>query len=312
MYVHLPFCGYRCHYCACKVTVATRTDVVDRYLDHVERETRARHRDLRVAAAGRSSAPGRRNAELSRRSRQLERLVEMLEHRSPFEPAAERSLEADPRLATREGLVGLSALAFQRISYGVQDFDPAVQAAIGRPQSEAVVRRRWSSLGTAGFAGINIDLIYGLPVQTAPGFAHTLEAALALTPDRMACYSYAHATEARHNQRLIDARVSFRHGRRNSISSRWRWRHVYRQRVRVDRDGPLRPCGGRSRGGRPRAAAASRLHGLYHASGAAPPGVRHERHRGRGRPLRAECAEDRRLPARRSTRGHCRWNAATG
>ena len=70
----------------------------------------------------------------------------MLEDRLTFAPAAERSVEADPRLASREGVEALRALGFKRISYGVQDFDPAVQAAIGRPQSEAVCGRRWSSL----------------------------------------------------------------------------------------------------------------------------------------------------------------------
>jgi oxygen-independent coproporphyrinogen-3 oxidase len=204
VYVHLPFCGYRCHYCACTVALATRADVVDRYLDHVEREL-----DLVTGIAGRrrpvlqlhlgGGTPNHLTVG------QLERLARMLEDRLTFDPAAERSVEADPRLASREGIEALRALGFRRISYGVQDFDPAVQAAIGRPQSEAVVREAVELARAAGFAGINIDLIYGLPLQSPPRFARTLESALALAPDRVACYSYAQVPDARHNQRLIDA-----------------------------------------------------------------------------------------------------------
>ena len=204
VYVHLPFCGYRCHYCACTVALATRPDVVDRYLDHVEHEL-----ELVTDIAGRSrpvlqlhlggGTPNHLTVG------QLERLARMLEDRFTFAPAAERSVAADPRLASREGIEALRALGFRRISYGVQDFDPAVQAAIGRPQSEAVVRAAVELARAAGFAGVNIDLIYGLPLQSPSRFARTLESALALAPDRMACYSYAHVPDARHNQRLIDA-----------------------------------------------------------------------------------------------------------
>ena len=204
VYVHLPFCGYRCHYCACNVTVASRSDVVDRYLDQVEREL-----DLVTAIVGRA----RRVLQLHLGGgtpnvltvEQFGRLGNMLERHFAFVPAAERSAEADPRLVTREQLDALRASGFQRISYGVQDFDPVVQAAIGRMQPEAVVRKAVELAREAGFEGINLDLIYGLPEQTAARFERTLDAALALAPGRVACYSYAHVPQGRHNQRLIDA-----------------------------------------------------------------------------------------------------------
>jgi oxygen-independent coproporphyrinogen-3 oxidase len=203
VYLHLPFCGYRCHYCACNVALARRPDVVDGYLDRVEHEL-----DLVTAIAGR----GRRVRQLHLGGgtpnlldlRQINRLSAMLEARFTFTPGAERSIEADPRLASRDQLVALRAFGFQRISYGVQDFDPAVQAAIGRVQPEAVVRTAVALARDAGFEGINIDLVYGLPLQTPASFRRTLDAALALAPDRVACYSYAHLPEARRNQRLID------------------------------------------------------------------------------------------------------------
>jgi oxygen-independent coproporphyrinogen III oxidase len=203
VYVHLPYCGYRCHYCGCNVTVATRTAVVNRYLDRVEREI-----ELATGIVGR----GRRVVQLHLGGgtpnlltvEQLARLVQMLERRFAFASSAERSVEADPRLATRDQVEALRALGFHRISYGVQDFDPVVQAAIGRMQPEAVVRTAVELAREAEFEGINIDLIYGLPEQTAARFARTLETALALAPDRVACYSYAHVPQVRHNQRLID------------------------------------------------------------------------------------------------------------
>jgi oxygen-independent coproporphyrinogen-3 oxidase len=203
VYVHLPYCGYRCHYCACNVTVARRTSVADGYLDRVEREL-----DLVTEILGLE----RRVVQLHLgggtpnflTAAQFGRLTGALERRFAFTTEAERSLEADPRLVTREQLLTLRQLGFQRISYGVQDFDPVVQAAIGRLQPEAVVAEAVNLAREAEFEGINIDLIYGLPEQTAARFEHTLDAALALRPDRIACYNYAHVPQVRANQRLID------------------------------------------------------------------------------------------------------------
>jgi len=204
IYVHIPFCGYRCHYCACTITLARRPEIADAYLDRLEREL-----DLVTEILGRD-----------RRCRQLHlgggtpnfltlaqfgRLSGMLESRFAFGPEVERSLEADPRLVTREQLATVRNLGFRRISFGVQDFDPAVQAAIGRPQPEALVREALDLARETGFEGINIDLVYGLPQQDPSRFERTLQAALALRPDRVACYNYAHVPRVRHNQRLIDA-----------------------------------------------------------------------------------------------------------
>jgi oxygen-independent coproporphyrinogen III oxidase len=204
VYVHLPFCEYRCHYCACNVTVAKRTGVADRYLDQVEREL-----DLVTEILGRGHPAlqlhlggGTPNFLTAA---QFGRLAMMLERCFAFAPEAERSLEADPRLVTREQLRAVRELGFRRISYGVQDFDPVVQAAIGRLQPAAVVAEAVRLAREAEFEGINFDLVYGLPEQTAARFEQTLEAALALVPDRIACYNYAHVPQVRANQRLVDA-----------------------------------------------------------------------------------------------------------
>lgn len=203
VYVHLPFCQYRCHYCACNVTVARHTDVANRYLDRLELEL-----DLVTAILGRE----RRIVQLHLGGGtpnfltpvQFGRLNDMLEARFALAPEAERSLEADPRLVSREQLVTLRELGFRRISYGIQDFDSVVQAAIGRVQPTPVVIGAVALARDSGFEGINLDLIYGLPRQTADRFERTLEAALALRPNRVACYNYAHVPQLRPNQRLID------------------------------------------------------------------------------------------------------------
>jgi len=204
IYVHIPFCGYRCHYCACNVTVARGPDAADAYLDRLEREL-----DLVTGILGRHRRP--RQLHLGGGTpnfltpAQCSRLSGMLESRFAFGPEVERSLEADPRLVTREQLTRVRELGFSRISLGVQDFDPTVQTAIGRSQPEAVVRDAVELAREAGFAAINIDLVYGLPRQTVTSFEHTLRAALMLRPERVSCYNYAHVPRVRHNQRLIDA-----------------------------------------------------------------------------------------------------------
>jgi oxygen-independent coproporphyrinogen-3 oxidase len=121
-----------------------------------------------------------------------------------FDARTESSIEADPRLVTGAQLAQLRALGFTRISFGVQDLDPEVQEAIGRVQPGALVRAVVDEARAAGFQGINVDLIYGLPRQTEATFHRTLEETLAFGPDRVACFGYAHVPWMRAHQRRID------------------------------------------------------------------------------------------------------------
>ncbi|HEY7482096.1 MAG TPA: radical SAM protein [Gemmatimonadales bacterium] len=150
--MHIPFCGYRCHYCACNVTLAGRPDVADDYLDRLEREI-----DLVTEILGRERRPLQRHLGGGTPNfltpAQFSRLSQMLESHFAFGPEAEHSLEADPRLVTREQLARLRDLCYRRISFGVQGFDPAVQAAIGRPQPEEVVREAVELARATGFEG---------------------------------------------------------------------------------------------------------------------------------------------------------------
>jgi oxygen-independent coproporphyrinogen-3 oxidase len=204
LYVPIPFCEHRCHYCACNVTLARRREVADGYLDRLEREL-----DLVTEVLGRHRRPQQLHLGGGTPNfltvAQSHRLAGMLESRFALGTEVERSIEADPRLASPEQLAGLRELGFTRISFGVQDFDPVVQAAIGRLQPEAGVRQAVALARETGFEGVNVDLVYGLPSQTPARFERTLRETLALRPDRIACYNYAHVPALRPNQRLIDA-----------------------------------------------------------------------------------------------------------
>lgn len=202
LYVHLPFCAKRCFYCGCNATVTNRGEVVDAYLDRVERELDLvlsaldqRHPVVQMHWGG--GTPNFLDA------KQMVRLTRMLEEGFEFAPDAERSIELDPRLVTPDQLGALRSLAFNRVSLGVQDLDPEVQFAIGRVQSLGLVADVVEEIRTLGFESLNLDIIYGLPKQNLPRFRAMLETILELAPDRLAAFGYAHLPQLRANQRQI-------------------------------------------------------------------------------------------------------------
>jgi oxygen-independent coproporphyrinogen III oxidase len=206
LYVHLPFCASQCLYCGCNATVTRRDDVKERYLDRLAREiamVRAAigHRARVVEMHWGGGTPN------SLSEVQLDRLHGMLGDAFHISAATECSVEADPRLVTRAQLDVLRRLGFSRISFGVQDLDPVVQRAIGRVQPDVMVARVMGEARDAGFLGINVDLIYGLPEQTTDGFRRTLDRVLAFAPDRLACFGYAHVPWMRPHQRRMNAAV---------------------------------------------------------------------------------------------------------
>ena len=203
LYVHLPFCASRCLYCGCNATVTTRAEIVDRYLTRLYTEL-----DMLAAAIGERPrvcemhwGGGTPNF-LS--DAQVEQLFQRLQDTFGIDARTECSVEADPRLVTREQLRTFRQLGFSRISYGVQDVDEHVQEAIGRIQPATMVRDMVELAREEGFAGLNLDLIYGLPRQTPESFANTIETALSFSPDRVACFGYAHVPWMKAHQKRID------------------------------------------------------------------------------------------------------------
>jgi oxygen-independent coproporphyrinogen-3 oxidase len=203
LYLHLPFCEARCTYCGCMTIITRKREVAARYLDYVEREIAM----LAAELNGRRRVVqyhwgGGTPTYLS--PAQIERLHACVTKHFEIDPAGEIAIEVDPRVTTPEQLRVLHALGFNRLSMGVQDFTPEVQEAIGRRQSAALTRDLYDAARAIGFRSINLDLIYGLPLQTPDTFARTLSSVIAMRPDRIAVYSYAHVPWLRPHQKAIN------------------------------------------------------------------------------------------------------------
>lgn len=203
LYVHVPFCRNICYYCACNKVITRDTGKVRPYLDALFTEIDT------VADILKPSTPvlqlhlgGGTPTFLD--DSELELLVLRLESRFPFDPQAQRSIEVDPRTVDNERLSVLRTLGFSRLSLGVQDFNPATQQAVNRVQSAQQVAHLTESARRLGYESINFDFILGLPHQSCASLQTTLETAIALRPDRVALYNYAHLPERFKPQRRID------------------------------------------------------------------------------------------------------------
>ena len=202
LYVHLPFCEERCTFCGCSVVITRKREVAARYLEYLEREI-----DLAARTLGRrrrvlqyhwgGGTPTYLSVE------QIERLHRFIADRFEILPDAEVAIEVDPRVTSLGQLETLRRHGFNRLSMGVQDFTPEVQAAVNRRQSEASTRAILDEARRLGFVSINIDLIYGLPLQTRESFGRAVDAVVAMRPDRVAVYSYAHVPWIRAHQKRL-------------------------------------------------------------------------------------------------------------
>jgi oxygen-independent coproporphyrinogen-3 oxidase len=203
VYVHIPFCESVCYYCACNKIVTRHHERAADYLRALDTEI-----DLHVAEFGAGQPVsqlhfgGGTPTYLS--DAELEGLMGSLRRAFRFAPGAEISIEVDPRTASAERLARLQQTGFNRLSFGVQDFDPDVQRAVHRIQPHDSVRDLMHAARALAFDSINVDLIYGLPLQTAASFGRTVAQVAALRPDRIALYAYAHLPERFKPQRRID------------------------------------------------------------------------------------------------------------
>ena len=193
LYVHVPFCTSPCFYCGCNRVITRDKSRAGPYLASLYREI-----DLAAGMFDRDRevvqlhfGGGTPNF-LS--SDELREVVETLRRHFPFTESSERdlSIELDPRTIDAAGVRELAAIGFNRASLGVQDFDPAVQAAVNRIQSVEQTIEVIDACREHGMRSVNVDLIYGLPKQSLEGFATTLDTVIATRPDRLAVYGYAH------------------------------------------------------------------------------------------------------------------------
>lgn len=204
LYVHIPFCEALCYYCACNKIITRHHEKARPYLQLLAREVELCVQHL---GAGQQVSQlhfgGGSPTFLS--DEELRSLMDTLRRHFSFAPQGEYSIEIDPRTVDEGRLAALADMGFNRISFGVQDFDPEVQKAVHRVQPAESVFALMAAARRLGFTSINVDLIYGLPKQTPESFARTLAQMRELRPERIALYAYAHLPERFKPQRRINA-----------------------------------------------------------------------------------------------------------
>ncbi len=206
LYVHIPFCHSLCYYCGCNKIVTHNQARVDRYLEMLYREIEMQAKlfdsDRKIEQL---HFGGGTPTYLDRE--QLGDLMDKLRNAFNFDDSENRefSIEVDPRTVDADRIRHLAELGFNRLSLGIQDFEPKVQEAVNRAQTPDEVRALVQSAAESGFGSISFDLIYGLPHQTVESFNTTLDLVIGMQPDRLAVYNYAHLPQRFKGQRMINA-----------------------------------------------------------------------------------------------------------
>ena len=204
LYIHIPFCESVCYYCACNKVITKHHSKAAEYLRYLSREL-----ELQVEHFGRGHTVSQMHlgggSPTFLNDQELQDLLAMVRRHFHLVPGGEYSIEVDPRTVTPARLEHLHQLGFNRLSFGVQDFDPTVQKAVHRVQPAEQVFALVEAARRIGFESVNVDLIYGLPQQTPESFRHTLEQVRTLRPERIALYAYAHLPARFKPQRRIIA-----------------------------------------------------------------------------------------------------------
>lgn len=201
IYIHIPFCAELCLYCGCHTTVTRGYAPVAAYLDLLEREVSLVGRLIGRRKVNHVHFGGGTPTIVT--PQHFLRLMAGVEARFSFTPQTELAIEIDPRTLTREHVTALARAGITRASLGVQDFEPRVQSAVRRVQSFDQTARAVDWLRDVGVQSINLDLMYGLPHQTVSTVVATAQRALAVEPDRIALFGYAHVPWMKRHQRLI-------------------------------------------------------------------------------------------------------------
>ncbi|MGB5444112.1 MAG: oxygen-independent coproporphyrinogen III oxidase [Psychromonas sp.] len=202
LYIHIPFCHKLCYFCGCNKIITRHQEKADIYLDFLEKEIQ-------------QQAPHFKNRQVSQLHwgggtptfllpAQITRLMTTLRQHFNFNPNAELSIEVDPREIELTTIDHLAKEGFNRLSLGVQDFNKAVQKAVNREQDESFIIALLNRAKEQGFQSTNLDMIYGLPLQTKQSFAHTLEKVVELDPARLSIFNYAHMPTIFAAQRKIN------------------------------------------------------------------------------------------------------------
>ena len=206
IYFHIPFCETLCWFCGCTTVITLNHDKGRDYIDYLGREVARiaprlnRERKVVQLHFGGGSPTFLRPDE-------IRRLGDIIHKHFTFSTDIEASVEVDPRRLTRDHLAALREIGFNRASMGVPDFNPQVQEAIHRIQPQAMTQQVLDWMRELGYGSVNLDLIYGLPHQTAASFNETLDIVLKMSPDRLAVFSYAHVPWVKPAQKILEHKI---------------------------------------------------------------------------------------------------------
>lgn len=204
LYFHLPFCRSACYFCGCNVIYTSKSDKMSRYLDYLERELEILSSVVDTNRSVVQMHFGGGTPTFYSAS-ELDRIIKAIKkHFKNFASDAEISCEIDPRFLNEEQLQVLSSHGFNRVSFGVQDFDEQVQKEIHRIQPYDITQNAVNLARKYGMISVNTDLIYGLPYQSLESFKRTLELGVSLNPDRFAIFNYAHVPWIKKSMRKFD------------------------------------------------------------------------------------------------------------
>ncbi|WP_088891644.1 oxygen-independent coproporphyrinogen III oxidase [Leptolyngbya ohadii] len=202
LYFHIPFCQTACYFCGCNVIVSGNKNIAATYLDYLKREIEqtAQHINTRRPVVQLHWGGGTPNYLTHDQVEQLWQTIRQYFH---FAPNAEISVEVNPRYIDTDYIQMLRSVGFNRISFGIQDFNPKVQQAVNRIQPTEMLFDRMAAIRATQFESVNVDLIYGLPYQTLETFTDTIEKTIALNPDRIAVFNFAYVPQFKAVQKNI-------------------------------------------------------------------------------------------------------------
>ena len=207
LYFHLPFCETLCWFCGCTTVITLRRDAASGYLDYLEKELTLLQPLLNPARKVEQMHFGGGTPTFLP-PEVIRRLGNAIHTRFQFAADSENSVEVDPRRITRDHVRAFRELGCNRASMGVQDTNPEVQLAVHRVQPMEVTRQAIDWMRAEGYQSISLDLIYGLPHQTADSFSRTIDDVLTLQPDRLAVFSYAHVPWIKPSQRIFEKQAN--------------------------------------------------------------------------------------------------------
>ena len=201
LYIHIPFCHQLCFYCGCNKIITRHQHKADLYLDYLEQEAQKQAPLYEKYHIQQLHLGGGTPTFLTKA--QMSRLMVIIKQNFNFDSNVQAGIEIDPRSLEEGMLVHLKALGFNRVSFGIQDFDDDVQKAVNREQCADNVASLVSEARQLGFESVNADMIYGLPLQTPESFAKSMARLIALSPDRVSVFNYAHLPDRFAAQRKI-------------------------------------------------------------------------------------------------------------